>query len=95
MTRDDIIRMAMDAGMSVIGATSGLYDNSIASGKIESLVRFAKQAHEAGAKAEREECAKVCDDSLQAIEAAAQNLAKVRGRHNSELAMNQLLEALK
>ena len=34
-------------------------------------------------------------DRLRAIEAAALNLAKVRGRHNSELAMNQLLEALK
>ena len=32
---------------------------------------------------------------LQDIEAAASNLAKVKGRHNSELAMNQLLEALK
>ncbi len=32
---------------------------------------------------------------LQGIEAAARNLAKVKGRHNSEIAMNQLLEALK
>ena len=32
---------------------------------------------------------------LRPIEAAARNLAKVKGRHNSELAMNQLLEALK
>jgi hypothetical protein len=32
---------------------------------------------------------------LRAIEAAARNLAKVKGRHHSELAMNQLLEALK
>lgn len=32
---------------------------------------------------------------LQDIEAAARNLAKVKGRHNSELAMNQLLETLK
>lgn len=32
---------------------------------------------------------------MQKIEAAAQNLAKVKGRHNSEIAMNQLLEALK
>ena len=32
---------------------------------------------------------------LQDIEAAARNLANVRGRHNSEIAMNQLLEALK
>ncbi len=34
-------------------------------------------------------------DRLRTIEAAARNLAKVKGRHNSELAMNQLLEALK
>ena len=32
---------------------------------------------------------------LQDIEAAALNLAKVKGRHHSEQAMNQLLEALK
>jgi hypothetical protein len=31
----------------------------------------------------------------QSIEAAARNLAKVKGRHNSEIAMNQLLDALK
>lgn len=31
---------------------------------------------------------------LRNIEATARNLAKVKGRHNSEIAMNQLLEAL-
>ena len=34
-------------------------------------------------------------DRLLQIEKAARNLAKVKGRHNSEIAMNQLLEALK
>ena len=34
-------------------------------------------------------------DRLRTIEAAARNLAKVKGRHHSEIAMNQLLEALK
>ena len=34
-------------------------------------------------------------ERLRTIEAAARNLAKVNGRHNSEIAMNQLLEALK
>ena len=34
-------------------------------------------------------------DRLMQIEKAARNLAKVKGRHNSEIAMNQLLEALK
>lgn len=32
---------------------------------------------------------------LRPIESAARNLAKVKGRHHSEQAMNQLLEALK
>ena len=32
---------------------------------------------------------------LRPIKAAAMNLAKVKGRHNSEIAMNQLLDALK
>lgn len=32
---------------------------------------------------------------LRTIEAADRNLAKVKGRHHSEIAMNQLLEALK
>ena len=34
-------------------------------------------------------------DRLRTIEAAARNLVKVKGRHHSEMAMNQLLEALK
>ena len=34
-------------------------------------------------------------DRLRTIEAAARNLVKVKGRHNSELAMNQLLDTLK
>lgn len=34
-------------------------------------------------------------ERLRPIESAALNLAKVKGRHHSELAMNQLLEALK
>ena len=34
-------------------------------------------------------------DRLMQIEKAARNLAKVKGRHNSEIAMNQLLDALK
>ena len=33
--------------------------------------------------------------NLKAIEAAARNLAKVKGRHNSEIAYNRLMEALK
>lgn len=34
-------------------------------------------------------------DRLRTIEAAALNLAKVKGRHNSEIAYNRLMETLK
>ena len=34
-------------------------------------------------------------DRLRTIEAAARNLDKVKGRHNSEIAMNQLRETFK
>jgi hypothetical protein len=32
---------------------------------------------------------------VEAVEAVERKLAKVKGRHNSEIAMNQLLETLK
>ena len=38
---------------------------------------------------------RVLVDRLLRVEAAALNLAKVKGRHHSELAMNKLLESLK
>ncbi len=61
MKRDEIIRMAMESGMTVTGSTSGIFDNSLASGKIESLIRFANQVANLVAAAEREECAKVAE----------------------------------
>lgn len=61
MKRDEIIRMAMESGMTVTGSTSGIFDNSLASGKIESLIRFANQVANLVAAAEREACAKVCE----------------------------------
>ena len=64
MKRDEIIRMAMESGMTVTGSTSGIFDNSLASGKIESLIRFANQVANLVAAAEREECAKVCQDAV-------------------------------
>lgn len=44
---------------------------------------------------EMEERAMEKINRLRSIEAAARNLAKVKGRHNSEIAMDRLLEALK
>jgi len=56
MTRDDIIRMALGAGISV--ATSDNWIPIIGPATIE---RFFKLAYEAGAKDEREACARVCE----------------------------------
>jgi hypothetical protein len=54
MTRDDIIRMAREAGWN----WPEVHTTSIE----DRLERFFKLAYEAGAAAEREACAKVCDD---------------------------------
>ena len=56
MTRDDIIKLAQESGMTVTHATSGLCDNIPVSGRIESLIRFANLV----AAAEREACANLC-----------------------------------
>ena len=56
MNSDDIVRMALKAGISV--ATSDSWIPIIGPATIE---RFFKLAYEAGAKDEREACAKVCD----------------------------------
>jgi hypothetical protein len=56
MTRDDIIRMAREAGWSEIGADLWGATNDGAM-SIYALERFFKLAYEAGAAAEREACA--------------------------------------
>jgi hypothetical protein len=55
LNRDDIIRMARE---------SGLYDvaHPHPAGNNEAVERFAALAYAAGAAAEREACAKVCDE---------------------------------
>ena len=58
MDRDDIIRMAREAGLLVIGTADG--GNAVYTwpyGITDELVRFAGLV----AKHEREECAKVCE----------------------------------
>jgi hypothetical protein len=59
MTEEDIVRMALKAGISV--ATSDSWIPIIGPAAIE---RFFKLAYEAGAAAEREACAKLCEDSI-------------------------------
>lgn len=54
MTREDIIRMARDAGLT------GLKE----SGVLENFERFAALAAEWGAKQEREACAKLVEDKF-------------------------------
>ena len=54
MTRDDIIRMALEAGMEPYDMSS---DWSVKQSELEC---FAALAFAAGAKSEREACVKVC-----------------------------------
>jgi len=59
MTRDDIIRMAREAGFTTDSVEVWIHDyDGICTSELE---RFAKLAYEAGAAAEREACAKVCE----------------------------------
>ena len=57
MNRDDIIRMARDAGADFLEARTG--DCFIFDAENGSLERFAALAYEAGRKDENEACAKV------------------------------------
>ena len=54
MNRDDIIRIAEQAGASRLANVTGFTDF---------LARFAALAYEAGAASEREACAKVADEA--------------------------------
>ena len=53
MNREDIIRIAREAGMNVVDDQYSL---------LPFLERFFQAAYAAGAAAEREECAKVCEN---------------------------------
>ena len=54
MTRDDIIRMAREAGWAI--------SDDVNPDWLRRMEIFAKMAYEAGAAAEREACAQVCED---------------------------------
>lgn len=64
-----------------------LYANAVAAERAAKIARDAAD-HEAGIAALREE-----NKRLRTIEAAARNLCKVKGRHHSEIAMRELIEA--
>jgi hypothetical protein len=63
MTRDDITRMAREAGMQ------GMLTDVVTT--VDELARFAKLAYEAGAAAEREACSRVCDAVAESANKAA------------------------
>jgi hypothetical protein len=61
MTRDDIIRMAREAGMDIdneVAFSENDYDQDV---NISDLQTFAALVAAASASVEREECAKVCE----------------------------------
>jgi hypothetical protein len=60
MSKDDIIRMAKEAGASEPESLFGRMDYIVMT-RYE-LERFFRAAYEAGAAAEREACAKVCEE---------------------------------
>ncbi len=70
MTREDILRMAREAGFEVGEREHGqsvfnpyTVDECCLNAELE---RFFKLAYESGAAAEREACAKVCEDTTAA-----------------------------
>ena len=65
MTKDDIIRMAREAGFERLGTYASFGEDWVAF--TESLEAFAALV----AAAEREACAKVCGDFAGALDAAA------------------------
>ena len=73
MTRDDIIRWAREAGY-------GYIDPEMHRHSLDRLERFATMAFQAGAAAEREACADICDQHA-SIEGIAQRCAEqIRAR---------------
>ena len=61
MNRDDIIRMAREAGFTEDLAENWLGEVLVWEAEPKNLERFAALAAEWGANQEREACAKVCD----------------------------------
>ena len=73
MTRDDIIRWALEAGY-------GFIDPEMHRHPLDRLERLATMAFQAGAAAEREACADICDQHA-SVEGIAQRCAEqIRGR---------------
>lgn len=61
MTREEIIALAREAGGTVVPFSTTTGPAEAAAFTAENLERFFAKAYAAGAEAEREECAKVCE----------------------------------
>jgi len=71
MTRDEIIRMAREAGFTTDSVEVWIHDyDGICTSELE---RFAKLAYEAGAAAERDRWSRLLEDRAAACERAAEN----------------------
>jgi hypothetical protein len=67
MNKEDIIRMAREAGLRIeFDPDMDGYEPTwfVLPDRGDTLARFAKMCYEAGAAAEREACAKVCDERV-------------------------------
>ena len=66
MTKDEIIKLAREAGIDVslydMGAASCVFSEGCHGVARDEFQRFARACYEAGRTAEREECAKLCDE---------------------------------
>ena len=76
MTRDDIKRMALEAGFPAAS-----YPSLVSDTDWEALERFFKAAYAAGAAAEREACARVCENPDLLMNSTFQGVAEaIRAR---------------
>jgi len=84
MTKEDIIRMAREAGLaSIFSACDEPGVRCAYEDWDEELERFFTLAYEAGAAAEREACADICDQHA-SIEGIAQRCAaEIRARNKT------------
>ena len=75
MTKDEIIRMAREAGWTIRDDMPYLNYQALQDALIGRLERFFHSAYAAGAAAEREECAKAADEAHELMNSSFQGLA--------------------
>ncbi len=85
MTKDEIIKLAREAGIDVslydMGAASCVFSEGCHGVARDEFQRFARACYEAGRTAERADCAKVCDERAAHCERKAQEAIE-SGEHD-------------